>query len=76
MISLLHRFLLSYTLLPFGFCLNDTTLLSFQIRSNDINEKEKNENTMPDTDKEEIINSIDSSFMSTFSTKLNIGTEN
>ena len=33
MISLLHRFLLSYTLLPFGFCLNDTTLLSFQIRS-------------------------------------------
>ena len=34
MISLLHRFLLSYTLLPFGFCLNDTTLLSFQIRSN------------------------------------------
>ena len=34
MISLLHRFLLSYTSLPFGFCLNDTTLLSFQIRSN------------------------------------------
>ena len=33
MISLLHLFLLSYTLLPFGFCLNDTTLLSFQIRS-------------------------------------------
>jgi len=33
MISLLHRFLLSYTSLPFGFCLNDTTLLSFQIRS-------------------------------------------
>ena len=33
MISLIHRFLLSYTLLPFGFCLNDTTLLSFQIRS-------------------------------------------
>ena len=32
--------------------------------------------TMPDPDKEEIINSIDSSFMSTFSTKLNIGTEN
>lgn len=35
MISLLHRFLLSYTSLPFGFCLNDTTLLSFQIRSNE-----------------------------------------
>ena len=34
MISLLRLFLLSYTLLPFGFCLNDTTLLSFQIRSN------------------------------------------
>ena len=33
MISLLHRFLLSYTLLPLDFCLNDTTLLSFQIRS-------------------------------------------
>ena len=33
MISLLRLFLLSYTLLPFGFCLNDTTLLSFQIRS-------------------------------------------
>ena len=33
MISLLHRFLLLCTLLPFGFCLNDTTLLSFQIRS-------------------------------------------
>lgn len=33
MISLLHRFLLSYTLFPFGFCLNDTTLLSFRIRS-------------------------------------------
>ena len=33
MISLLHRFFLSYTLLPFGFCLNDTTILSFQIRS-------------------------------------------
>ena len=49
---------------------------SENIRTNDINEKEKNENTMPDTDKEEIINSIDSSFMSTFSTKLNIGTEN
>ena len=45
------------------------------IRTNDINEKEKNENTMHDPDKEEIINSIDSSFMSTFSTKLNIGTE-
>ncbi|MDY2864250.1 MAG: hypothetical protein SOT68_08675 [Oscillospiraceae bacterium] len=49
---------------------------SESIRTNDINEKEKNENTMPDSDKEEIINSIDSSFMSTFSTKLNIGTEN
>ena len=48
---------------------------SESIRTNDINEKEKNENTMPDSDKEEIINSIDSSFMSTFSTKLNIGTE-
>ena len=48
---------------------------SENIRTNDINEKEKNENTMPDPDKEEIINSIDSSFMSTFSTKLNIGTE-
>lgn len=34
MISLLRLFLLSYTLLPFGFCLNDTTLLSFQIRPN------------------------------------------
>lgn len=33
MLSLLHCFLLSYTLLPFDFCLNDTTLLSFQIRS-------------------------------------------
>lgn len=49
---------------------------SESIRTNDINEKEKNENNMPDPDKEEIINSIDSSFMSTFSTKLNIGTEN
>lgn len=49
---------------------------SENIRTNDINEKEKNENTMSDPDKEEIINSIDSSFMSTFSTKLNIGTEN
>ncbi len=48
---------------------------SESIRTNDINEKEKNENTMPDPDKEKIINSIDSSFMSTFSTKLNIGTE-
>ena len=48
---------------------------SESIRTNDIIEKEKNENTMPDPDKEEIINSIDSSFMSTFSTKLNIGTE-
>ena len=33
MISLIHRFLLSYTLLPFGFCPNNTTLLGFQIRS-------------------------------------------
>ena len=48
---------------------------SENIRTNDLIEKEKNDNTMPDTDKEEIINSIDSSFMSTFSTKLNIGTE-
>ena len=48
---------------------------SESIRTNDINEKEKNENTMPDPDKEETINSIDSSFMSTFSTQLNIGTE-
>ena len=39
MISLLHRFLLSYTLLPFGFCLNDTTLLSFQIRSSIITQR-------------------------------------
>ena len=45
------------------------------IRNNDIHEKMKNEKTMSDSDKEEIINSIDSSFMSTFSTKLNIGTE-
>lgn len=44
------------------------------IRTNDIIEKEKNGNIMLDSDKEEIINSIDSSFMSTFSTKLNIGT--
>ena len=43
--------------------------------NNDIHEKEKNDNTMPDTNMEEIINSIDSSFMSTFSTVLNIGTE-
>ena len=42
MISLLHRFLLSYTLLPFGFCLNDTTLLSFQIRSSIILTKNQN----------------------------------
>ena len=48
---------------------------SENIRTNDLIEKEKNENTMHDPDKEEIINSIDSSFMSTFSTKLNIGTE-
>ena len=44
-------------------------------RTNDIIEKEKNGNIMLDSDKEEIINSIDSSFMSTFSTFLNIGTE-
>ena len=48
---------------------------SENIRTDDLIEKEKNENTMHDPDKEEIINSIDSSFMSTFSTKLNIGTE-
>ena len=49
---------------------------SENIRTNDKDENVKNDNTMPDTDKEEIIKSIDSSFMSTFSTKLNIGTEN
>ena len=49
---------------------------SDNIQTNDKDENVKNDNTMPDTDKEEIINSIDSSFMSTFSTKLNIGTEN
>ena len=48
---------------------------SDNIQTNDKDENVKNDNTMPDTDKEEIINSIDSSFMSTFSTKLNIGTE-
>ena len=48
---------------------------SESIQTNDKDENVKNDNTMPDTDKEEIINSIDSSFMSTFSTKLNIGTE-
>ena len=37
--------------------------------------KQKKENSLPDPDKEKIINSIDSSFMSTFSTKLNIGIE-
>ena len=47
---------------------------SENIRANDINDKAKNDNSLPDTDREEIINSIDSSFMSTFSTKLNIGT--
>ena len=47
---------------------------SENIRTNDINDKAKNDNSLPDTDREEIINSIDSSFMSTFSTKLNIGT--
>ena len=44
--------------------------------TNEINDKAKKENSLPDTDMEEIINSIDSSFMSTFSTILNIGTEN
>lgn len=48
---------------------------SDNIQTNDKDENVKNDNTMPDPDKEEIINSIDSSFMSTFSTKLNIGTE-
>ena len=47
---------------------------SENIRTNDIDEKVKNENSILNPDKEEIINSIDSSFMSTFSTKLNIGT--
>ena len=47
---------------------------SENIWTNDININEKNEKTMSDPDKEEIINSIDSSFMSTFSTKLNIDT--
>lgn len=49
---------------------------SENIRTNDIDEKVKNENSILNPDKEEIINSIDSSFMSTFCTKLNIGTEN
>ena len=48
---------------------------SENIRTNDINDKAKIDNSLPDTDREEIINSIDSSFMRTFSTKLNIGTE-
>ena len=48
---------------------------SENIRTNDIDEKVKNENSILNPDKEDIINSIDSSFMSTFSTKLNIGTE-
>ena len=39
---MLRLFLLSYTLLPFGFCLNDTTLLSFQIRSNNEGKSGKN----------------------------------
>lgn len=47
---------------------------SENIRTNDIDEKVKNENSILNPDKEKIINSIDSSFMSTFSTKLNIGT--
>ena len=54
---------------------NQTPQKSESIRNNDINDKVKNKNSLPDTDREEIINSIDSSFMSTFSTKLNIGTE-
>lgn len=54
---------------------NQTPQKSKNIRNNDINEKAKNKDSLPDTDREEIINSIDSSFMSTFSTKLNIGTE-
>ena len=54
---------------------NQTPQKSESIRNNDINDKVKNMNSLPDTDREEIINSIDSSFMSTFSTKLNIGTE-
>ena len=48
---------------------------SENIRTNDIDEKVKNENSILNPDMEEIINSIDTSFMSTFSTKLNIGTE-
>lgn len=55
---------------------NPTPQKSEIFRNNDINDKAKNKNSLLDTDKEEIINSIDSSFMSTFSTKLNIGTEN
>ena len=54
---------------------NQTPQKSESIRNNDIKDKAENENPLQDTDKEEIINSIDSSFMSTFSTKLNIGTE-
>lgn len=54
---------------------NQTPHKSESIRNNDIKDKAENENPLQDTDKEEIINSIDSSFMSTFSTKLNIGTE-
>ena len=54
---------------------NQTPQKSESIRNNDINDKAKNKDSLPDTDREEIINSIDSSFMSTFSTKLNIGTE-
>ena len=53
---------------------NLTPQKSENIRNNDINDKAKNKDSLPDTDREEIINSIDSSFMSTFSTKLNIGT--
>lgn len=54
---------------------NQTPQKSESIRNNDIKDKAENESPLQDTDKEEIINSIDSSFMSTFSTKLNIGTE-
>ena len=54
---------------------NQTPQKSESIWNNDIKDKAENENPLQDTDREEIINSIDSSFMSTFSTKLNIGTE-
>jgi len=54
---------------------NQTPQKSESIRNNDIKDKAENENPLQDPDKEEIINSIDSSFMRTFSTKLNISTE-